>query len=223
MRELKTMNKLEFLTRLRNNLERGGLGPDDINDALSYYEEVFLDAGFGKEEETAASMGSPEEVAVNILRESGIHVGGAPVMPPQRMNAPQGQNGPAMGYVPPKKKASGGTIALGIILGILTFPIWLPIVIVVVTLLFTLIVVLISVFIAFVAAAIGLIVGGIATMFEFPALGLFALGLGLFLTGIIILICKPAVSAGVPAIGRGIKGFCGWVVGLFKKGGKENV
>ena len=65
------MNKLEFLTRLRNNLERGGLPSDDINDALSYYEEVFLDAGFGKEEETAAAKGSPEDVAVNILRESG--------------------------------------------------------------------------------------------------------------------------------------------------------
>ena len=45
------MNKLEFLTRLRNSLERGGMPVEDINDALTYYEEVFMDAGFGKEED----------------------------------------------------------------------------------------------------------------------------------------------------------------------------
>ncbi len=127
------------------------------------------------------------------------------------------------GYVPPKKKASGGTIALGIILGIVTFPIWFPIVCVVVSLLFALIVVLISLVIAFFAAAIGLLFGGVVALTEFPAVGMMFLGAGLILTGIAILVCKPAFSAAIPAIGRGIKGFCGWIVGLFKKGGKENV
>ena len=37
------MNKVEFLTRLRNRLENGGMSADDINDALTYYDEVFLD------------------------------------------------------------------------------------------------------------------------------------------------------------------------------------
>ena len=73
------MNKLEFLTRMRNKLESGGLPAEDINDALTYYEEVFLDAGFGKEEETAASIGLPEDIAADILRESGI----APTVKPQ--------------------------------------------------------------------------------------------------------------------------------------------
>lgn len=218
------MNKLEFLTRLRNSLERGGLPADDINDALSYYEEVFLDAGFGKEEETAASMGSPEEVAVNILRESGIHVGGAPVMPPERTGDPRSNNGavPPPQYKP-KKKASGGAIALGIILGVLTFPIWLPILITVVVLLFTLIIVLASLVFALIATAVGLVIGGIATIFVFPPMGIMALGAGLVLTGIVILIFKPAFGAVIPAIGRGIKNFCRWLTGLFKKGGKENV
>ena len=40
------MNKREFLTKMRNRLEQFGLPHDDINDALSYYEEIFLDAGF---------------------------------------------------------------------------------------------------------------------------------------------------------------------------------
>lgn len=208
------MNKLEFLTRLRNALERSGLPADDINDALSYYEEVFLDAGFGKEEETSASMGSPESVAANILRESGIN-------PP----LPAAQN---RGAVPPpqykpKKKASAGSIALGVILGVLTFPIWLPILIVVVALLFALIVVVAAMVFALIATAVGLVIGGIATIFEFPAMGILALGAGLVLTGIVLLICKPAFGAAIPAIGRGIRNFCRWITGLFKKGGKENV
>ncbi|MBR0511261.1 MAG: DUF1700 domain-containing protein [Ruminococcus sp.] len=206
------MNKLEFLTRLRNSLERGGMPAEDINDALTYYEEVFMDAGFGKEEETAASMGAPEEVAVNILRESGI----TPPPPPAPQNiaaAPQ----------PQKKKPSGGAIAASIIIGVLTFPIWLPLLIAAVTILFVVIVVLLSLVFAFIAAGIGLIIGGFAILFEVPSVALMALGAGFIITGLVILLCKPVFRSAIPACGRGIKKLFAWVGGLFKKGGKENV
>ena len=218
------MNKLEFLTRLRNSLEKGGLPAEDINDALTYYEEVFLDAGFGKEEETAASMGSPEDVAVNILRESGIHVNPAPVMPPQRNDNPQNAQG---AYVPPnapqKKKTSGETWVLRILIAVLTFPIWMPILIVLCVLLFTLIVVLVSLVFAAVATAIGLIIGGFAAMFTSPGFALMCIGAGLVITGIVMLVCRPAFSSFIPACGRAVKRFFGWFAGLFKKGGKEDV
>ena len=206
------MNKLEFLTRLRNSLERGGMPAEDINDALTYYEEVFMDAGFGKEEETAASMGAPEEVAVNILRESGI----TPPPPPAPQNiaaAPQ----------PQKKKPSGGAIAASIIIGVLTFPIWLPLLIAAVTILFVVIVVLLSLVFAFIAAGIGLIIGGFARLFQVPSVALMALGAGFIITGLVILLCKPVFRSAIPACGRGIKKLFAWVGGLFKKGGKENV
>ena len=206
------MNKLEFLTRLRNSLERGGMPAEDINDALTYYEEVFMDAGFGKEEETAASMGMPEDVAVNILRESGI----TPPPPPVPQNiAPAPQ--------PQKKKPSGGAIAASIIIAVLTFPIWLPILIVAVVMLFVIIVVLFSLVFAFIAAGIGLIIGGFALIFEIPSVALMALGAGFIITGLVILMCKPVFGAAIPACGRGIKKLFAWVGGLFKKGGKENV
>lgn len=210
------MNKLEFLTRLRNSLERGGMPAEDINDALTYYEEVFMDAGFGKEEETAASMGMPEDVAVNILRESGITPPPPPApAPAQNMNfAQQPQQ---------KKKPSGGAIAASIIIGVLTFPIWLPILIVAVVMLFVVIVVLLSFVIAFIAAGIGLIIGGFALIFEIPSVALMALGAGFIITGLVILMCKPVFGAAIPACGRGIKKLFAWVGGLFKKGGKENV
>lgn len=207
------MNKLEFLTRLRNSLERGGMPVEDINDALTYYEEVFMDAGFGKEEETAASMGAPEDVAVNILRESGITPPPPPV-PQSIAQAPQPQQ---------KKKPSGGAIAASIIIGVLTFPIWLPVLIVAVVMLFVIIVVLFSLIFAFIAAGICLIVGGIAALFEAPSVALMALGAGLIITGLVILLCKPVFGAAIPACGRGIKKLFTWVGGLFKKGGKENV
>ncbi|MBR5684291.1 MAG: DUF1700 domain-containing protein [Ruminococcus sp.] len=214
------MNKLEFLTRLRNSLEKGGLPKEDINDALTYYEEVFLDAGFGKEEETAASMGSPEDVAVNILRESGIHVDPAPVMPPQNTGAQSFNNNAA---AQPVKKTSGGTWALRILIGVLTFPIWLPVLIVICSLLFTIIVVVCSLVFAAAVAAIALIIGGLATIFESPFLALMFIGAGLVVTGIVLLICKPAFSSLIPACGRAVKRFWNWIMSLFKKGEKENV
>ena len=67
------MNRLEYLTRLRRLLEDGGLAEDEINDAMGFYEEIFLDAGAAHEAETAANLGSPEELANKILQDSGIH------------------------------------------------------------------------------------------------------------------------------------------------------
>lgn len=57
------MNRLEYLTQLRRLLEDGGLAEDEINDAMGFYEEIFLDAGAAHEAETAANLGSPEELA----------------------------------------------------------------------------------------------------------------------------------------------------------------
>ena len=70
------MNRLEFLTSLRYSLEKGGLPQADIEDALSYYEEIFLDSGYGSDEQTAKSLGSPEELAREILLDNGIHADG---------------------------------------------------------------------------------------------------------------------------------------------------
>lgn len=46
------MNRLEYLTQLRRLLEDGGLAEDEINDAMGFYEEIFLDAGAAHEAET---------------------------------------------------------------------------------------------------------------------------------------------------------------------------
>ena len=122
-----------------------------------------------------------------------------------------------------EKKTSGGQWALRIVLAVLTFPIWLPILIVICALLFTLIVVVCSLIFAAVITAVALIAGGIAAIFETPSIALMLIGVGLIITGIVLLICKPAFNAVIPACGRAVKRFFNWIVGLFKKGEKENV
>ena len=222
------MKKLEFLTKLRNCLEKGGMNSDDINDALTYYEEVFLDAGFGKEEETAASMGSPEDVAVNILRESGIQISGPEAFDPQP--TPSFAAGPMPGPMPQYQYPYQGAPVqqksadwkLRIFLAVITFPLWLPLLIVVVSVLFALIVTVISIVVAFVVSGIALIAGGFVALFEVPSIGLMLLGAGLFITGIVLLLFRPVLNSAVPAMGRGIKSACSWIGGLFKKGGKVN-
>ncbi len=70
------MNRLEFLTSLRYNLEKGGLPRADIEDALSYYEEIFFDSGYGSDEQTVSMLGSPEALAREILIDNGFHPDG---------------------------------------------------------------------------------------------------------------------------------------------------
>ena len=117
------MNKLEFLTKMRNRLEKYGLPKDDMNDALSYYEEVFLDAGFGNEEATSAELGDPEAIADEILRDSGIHTEDAEnYLQKTNNNQQNGQN---------TSGKRNENILLKLIILALTFPFWFPLVAVV--------------------------------------------------------------------------------------------
>lgn len=62
------MNRLEYLTQLRRLLEDGGLAEDEINDAMGFYEEIFLDAGAAHEAETAANLGRPKSLPTKFCR-----------------------------------------------------------------------------------------------------------------------------------------------------------
>lgn len=200
------MNKLEFLTGLRNCLERGGMNTEDIGDALAYYEEVFLDAGFGKEEETAAAMGSPEEVAMNILRESGIQAGNAVHSPQQTVE-----------QSPKKDKTAAENRILKIVLAVITSPFWLPVLIAAAAVLFSLIVTVIALVFSVIITGVSLIGAGIVLMFVVPCIGLIMTGAGLVFTGLLMLLCKPVFRVVIPACGRAVMSVFRWAAGLFKK------
>ena len=212
------MNKIEFLTKMRERLEKFGLPKDDINDALSYYEEVFLDAGFGKEEETAAELGDPIEIADGILRDSGIHTADASQFPPRYENVqPQGSYGG-------KNKRSTENFWLKLILVILTFPIWLPVIISVFAVLFSLLIALIAVIGAIIFSGIAFIVAGVHMLFEIPPLAIFIIGIGLMITGLFVLIGGPVFRKLIPACGKLIRNMADWIRGLFtRRGGQNNV
>lgn len=61
------MNAYEYLNALRKALDV--LPDDERANAIRYYEEYFLDAGPENEQTVIAELGTPEQVAQNILNE----------------------------------------------------------------------------------------------------------------------------------------------------------
>lgn len=62
------MNRLEYLTQLRRLLEDGGLAEDEINDAMGFYEEIFLDAGAAHEAELPQTSARPKSLPIKFCR-----------------------------------------------------------------------------------------------------------------------------------------------------------
>lgn len=223
------MNRLEFLARMRKSLEQGGLPEDDIKDALSYYEEVFFDAGEDHEIDTAESMGEPEEIARDILIESGLHPDGDAQFPPEEIKpAERSSEGStdstaytgAAASAP--KKASNGNLLLKLLLLVITFPVWLPILIVVVVLLFVVVVVAFSLVFAFFAAGVGILLSGFRTMFEAPFAGIMMIGGGLFITGLFVLIAGPVLKRFIPGAINMFRSIIDKMGDALRNGGRKN-
>ena len=64
------MSKQQYLEELRVRLK--GLSQDEIEDALSYCEEYFDDAGEGNEQQVKADLGSPYKFAAQIRADAEI-------------------------------------------------------------------------------------------------------------------------------------------------------
>ena len=64
------MNKNEYLQELRERLKR--LPQEDIDNAVSFYQEYLDDAGAENEEETIRALGTPEAVAMKIIGEYAV-------------------------------------------------------------------------------------------------------------------------------------------------------
>ncbi len=139
------MTKHAFLAAVEANLQ--GLSPSDIQKSLDFYREMIddrIEEGMS-EAEAVAAMGSPEEVARQILSEMPL---------PKVIKA----------KTDPGRALHGGEIAL-LILG---SPVWLPLLLAACVIFFAVYVVIWSVVIAFfavdvafAACAIALIPGGI--------------------------------------------------------------
>lgn len=191
------MNKYEYLSQLRVGLAT--LSKDDREEAMSYYEEFFNDAGEDNEQAVIASLGTPEELAKSIIKENATQpeVSDGPMAAPGTSGFESGNNGFVAPETPKQtaqrqgKNWSGGQIALVVVLLVLSFPIWIGFV-----------AGAFGIAIGFIAAAFGLLVGigagavgslvcGIITLFVNPMAGLFMIGCGLILGGLIPLAVYP--------------------------------
>ena len=195
------MSRKEFMEELQILL--GELPVEEREEALSYYESYFDEAGPEQEQAVLQELGSAGRVAVQILRDyrmensSGFYteqgykenenMQETPVKyagSRQKTEEQTTGNSKGSGITITKKGMSGGTLVLLILLGILTFPIWFSV-------LATAFGLLLGVFGAGIGIIVGFGVGGIVCL-----LG----GIAALAVGILKIVTVPVVGAALIAI-----------------------
>ncbi|MBR1384574.1 MAG: DUF1700 domain-containing protein [Ruminococcus sp.] len=176
------MKRQEFLDALRARLNR--LPAEELESALDYYNELFLDAGEENEEQTAEKLGSIDDIARQIYVENGIEPDGKPTFLMEEYVDPNSEDyQPEKPYEAPRT-SSGGISAGKLLALILLFPIWFPLLVVLFVLVFVFTVLGIVLEIVMIAVGATLIVSGIINVFRIPPLGVTAFGVGLILVGL---------------------------------------
>lgn len=202
------MNAYEYLQALRAAL--AGLPDEEIDSAMRYYEDYFLDAGDENAAEVIEQLGPPEQVAEAILRD----YTGLARRRPERFDEEKAQtiNGVPLGRdgSPIRKRVNPWKIALIVLLVIIFGPIAVSVLAAVVVTVISLIVGVAACVVAIPAAAV---IGGAAlVLFSFllwaaPASALATLGAGLALGALgvllVLLVIKLCVLF-VPPIIRGL-------------------
>jgi uncharacterized membrane protein len=167
------MNSTQFLSELRVKLKN--LPPAELESAMSYYEEYFLDAGPENEQRIIQELGSPTAIASKIIGEF------------------------ALSDSPAAKKDSAKTLWI-VVLALLASPIALPFAIALIAIVFSLLIVLLVVPFSFVITGVALVAAGIAgvffgiwALFVHLGTGIFQFGFGLLCAGVGILLTLGAI------------------------------
>ena len=209
------MSRKAFMARLDELL--ADITEAEKDEALSYYEEYFEDAGPENEEEVIQSLGSPEKVAATI--KAGLSE-----------NAQEEGEFSETGYTNSyydvkdevatinKRKGLGGIGTGGwiliLILCVFALPILGPILLGIAGTIFGVLVAIAAVIfavlvtgVALVAAAIAMVVAGFATLFMTPIVGIALIGAALLVAGIGILLAILGVwviTKVLPPVIRGL-------------------
>jgi len=211
------MRRLEYMTILRQKLIDGGLSNDEVNDALEFYEELFLDGGYENEEKTAQNLGDPEKLAAQILAENGAV--GFVRQPEPKMEdfidnrGQQQQNSAASAPVDPGYDIAPDNRKTALIIIVLASSIvWVPVLIGLTAGAFGLAIGLTSALFAIGVSGIGVVVAGAVTAFQAPPVGILMMGVGLFLIGLGVLLFVPFIKLVVGLF----KKFFTWLVGFLR-------
>ncbi len=209
------MSRKAFMARLDELL--ADITEAEKDEALSYYEEYFEDAGPENEEEVISSLGSPEKVAATI--KAGLFE-----------NAQEEGEFSETGYTNTyydvkdevatinKRKGLGGIGTGGwiiiLILCLFALPILGPLLLGIAGTIFGILVAIAAVIfavlvtgIALVVAAVAMVAAGFATLFATPLVGVALIGAALLVAGIGILIAILGfwvVTKVIPPLFRGL-------------------
>lgn len=218
------MNREEFMNRLRNLLS--DITEAEREEALTYYEDYFDDAGAENEASVINSLGSPEKVAATIkeglsdssgengeFSETGYssHYQNKDEVAAKTLSSEERGFGK-------KKSLSGGMILLIVILCIFALPILGPIAIGIVALFVGILCAVAAVLAAVMICGVSIVIAGFAlfvtaviAFFAFPAAGFLLLGSGLILVGLGILITMLGIwifAKLLPPLVRGFVKLC---------------
>ncbi len=190
------MSRKAFMARLDELL--ADITEAEKDEALSYYEEYFEDAGPENEEEVIQSLGSPEKVAATIK---------AGLSENAQEEGEFSENGYTNSYYDVKDEvatvnkrkglsgiSTGGWVII-LILCLFALPILGPLLLGIAGTIFGVLVAIAAVIfavlvtgVALIVAAIAMVVAGFATLFATPIVGVALIGAALLLAGIGILI-----------------------------------
>lgn len=172
------MDKMEYLSRLRNCLS--SLPREERNEAVRYYNEMFLDAGLENEQSVIASLGSPSELAHTILND--------------KKNISYAFTQTKKNVKKANKKMSKQQRTVTIVALVLTSPIWA-------SLLLGIAAVIAALFIFVALFAAGLIISGVvliamgvAYIIKVPSISTTLFGIGISLGSIAFLLWTPLMN-----------------------------
>jgi len=169
------MSRAEFLRLLRWRLAQ--MPQSEIEKNVAYYDEMFSDMiedGM-TEEEAAARLGDPEEIAKELLRDM-----------------------PMSELVRSRVRPSGGWTAFSILLAVVLCPIWLPLLIAAAAVVLGLFIALWAVALAVLAVVAALVIGAV-TLVGAAIFGYLSVPWGL-LTGMALIALGAALLAGLGAV-----------------------
>jgi len=197
------MTAADYLYDLRKRLKQ--LPQQEIDEALSYYEEYFSEAGPGGEAELIDRLGSPAQVASTIISEYAM-----------KDMSGQGET--------PKKSSSVKTMWI-VIIAVLASPIAVPIAIALFTIVLSLLIAVFSVYLSLLVAALAMVVAGIMTA-GVGIMGLFTAPLeAIAILGVSLISLSLGLALGIGVIKLGqltVKGIT-WIFAkiLGRKGGQK--
>lgn len=184
----------------------------DRSDALLYYSDYFDEAGIEEDMIVPESVGTPEQIAKRIMKDSGV----------DNSNNYYGDNNKTENnhyyYGDVNSNNNRGTdntvkILIIILIAAVTFPVWSGVGIGILSLISGIIIGLAGAIIGLGVAGAALIIAGIASAVGSVGLGILLIGAGMLMLGIAVLLVIPEVL------------FCGtfmpWLVKLIIKGVKS--